>query len=508
MGISNRRAPSWRARLGTTAVGAAVVMAGLLAPGAAAHAAPTFETEGTVTHVAFTSDGVTSSRAAEISADWSLPDHPASPAGFTLPLPADLQGRTDAFPLTGADGAPIGQCRVSATQVVCDLDPAFLSANPLNISGTVNFWVRVATEVSETTRTTYDFGTVQAAVDVHPSGRETCTADCLFSGRGDGKWGWAYMEDDGSLFIDWAIGLAADRAGDPGGREVTVTDHLVPGLTVTDAWVVATDELAVGDDGYERPTGWRPLAEGQYAVERVGEDVAVSFTTQRGFFYDVHVVTRVEDGGAARTYRNTADIAVRGQETVPVEATVTRQGGGATGTGTSVGRFSITKAVEGTGVGAVAGRVYTGSYLVTVPGGEAVPGAFRVTAGETWTSPDYPRGTVVTALAEDAPADSDGLAWDAPVFSVTGPFTIDGGATSPVTLTNRVTLHEDVPSGPGEPSGEPSVEPSGEPRAAASPSAPPASLARTGGDVPVGVIGAGALLLLAGIGVRAAVRRR
>lgn len=49
-----------------------------------------------------------------------------------------MQGRADAFSLLDSDGSAMGSCTVTATQLVCDIDSAYLTAYPLNVSGTVN----------------------------------------------------------------------------------------------------------------------------------------------------------------------------------------------------------------------------------------------------------------------------------------------------------------------------------------------------------------------------------
>lgn len=83
-------------QIGAVALVILTIAALLLGAGRAA-AAPPYLTQATLTDLAFASDTVQSGSAAELTAKWSLPDAPATPAGFTIDLPPDLEGRGDTF---------------------------------------------------------------------------------------------------------------------------------------------------------------------------------------------------------------------------------------------------------------------------------------------------------------------------------------------------------------------------------------------------------------------------
>src|SRR5690606_16168121 len=161
------------------ALGAAAVMAVLatLAVGNAAAAAPPYATDATLTSVNFVETSVASGSEAELVGTWSLPDNAPTPAGFVVPLPVGLQGLTDAFPLLDPADVEMGQCIVSATEIVCDLDSGYLAANPQNVSGTFNFWASVETVVTEDTQTDYSFGDVSTSVVVTPN-PNLCPENC------------------------------------------------------------------------------------------------------------------------------------------------------------------------------------------------------------------------------------------------------------------------------------------------------------------------------------------
>lgn len=399
---------------------------------AAASAAPPYASTATITSVDFSQETVQTGSNAELDLTWSLPDDAVAPAGLVVDLPAGLQGRTDAFPMTDTDGAVMGQCTVTATQLFCDIDADYLAANPRDVHGDASFWVKVTTQVSEETEVVYDVDGVEGRITVTPPVTTTCPYDCPYPGRGSSKWG---SYDREANTIAWHVVVKAEATGMAGGLDVQVVDHVGPQQTITSVQVRRTSTLAVNGNGYQVPTGYTAMPTSSYTVS--ADRSTVAFTSEEHFFYIVDYTATVADGGASGTYTNAADVSIEGQRTKTVTATVERQGGGATGTGTDVGRFAITKNVIGA-ADAIDAITFDGTFQVTTPAGAVIDGTFEVADGDTWTSAEYPRGSVVH-LTETAPTEPGTVTWAEPVFSEND-LTLVGGTTTAVTLTNEATL--------------------------------------------------------------------
>lgn len=419
-----------RTRLAAVIGMLAVGLISVLGAGSAA-AEPPYQTDAAITSIDFTNETIQSGSLAQIQATWSLPDNAASPAGLQIELPPALQGRVDSFPMLDDDGVVMGQCTVTATLLYCDFDAAYLAANPRDVTGDVNFWVRVSTQVTEETEVTYDFGNAEATTTVTPP-QGTCPSNCGFQGRDNYKWG-SYQPDTDT--VEWGVAVKAPATGMAGDQDITVVDHPGPNQVITRAWVVQTNQVGTNAQGYERPINWQDMPAEQFTVS--GDLTTVSFRSQPGYFYEIRYTTDTTDDGASSEYTNAADITIQGEETVPVTTTVQSQGGSANGSGTNVGRFSITKDVLGD-VGAVEGLTYSGTFEVTTPTGAVVDGSFEVVDGQTWTSAEYPRGSTVH-LVEVTPTEPGTVTWSDPIFSEND-VTLVGGTTTAITLTNEATL--------------------------------------------------------------------
>lgn len=461
---------------------------------AAADAAPPYATEATVSDIRFTSTEATSGSQAAIQADWSLPDNPATPAGFSVPLPTELQGRTDAFPLTDSAGAVAGQCTVTATELYCDIDSAYIRSHPLDLHGTFQFWVTVLTQVSQSTPTTYTVDGQATTVTVTPPPTSTCTQDCAFPGRPDSKWGW-YNSADGT--IEWDVSIGAGASGMAGGLSVQVDDTPGPNQQLvtstasgTFPMIYRTNQVAYGADGYQTTVGWQLMDPSMYTVDSAG---SVTFTTDAGYFYDIHFATKPTDAGqgGTRTYTNQATITTDGSSSAPVSGTVVYEGGHGTAAGTAVGRFAVTKHVNWPSA-PVPGLAFTGTYTVTTPEGATASGTFTVADGATWTSPPFETGSTVH-LTEDAPTGAAGLQWASPTFSQNG-FGLGDGTVDAVTLTNTATLVHSV-SPPAPVSGTQATPP---------PTSPPSrstitALAHTGSSFDPAAVFAALAAVLVGV---------
>lgn len=172
----------WRkqAKIVLSAIGTLLLTAGLIA--APAQAAPPYTTTGTVDSVAFIDETVQDTRITELSGTWSIADDPVPTAGFSLSLPPELQGFAETFPLLDPQGEPMGECVVTASEILCDLDADYITENPKNLHGTFSFWVRVDTGVTEETETTFYFNDeVSDTIVVTPVNQ--CAGDCPYNGQ-------------------------------------------------------------------------------------------------------------------------------------------------------------------------------------------------------------------------------------------------------------------------------------------------------------------------------------
>lgn len=501
--------PRWgrRSRIIRRVAAGAVILGGLvgavLAP-LAATAAPPYTTPATVESLAFTETAVASGTKAELTGAWSLPDDPVAPAGFVVELPEGLRGLPDAFPLLDAAGGEAGRCVTTETQLVCDIDSAYVAEHPVGLSGAFSFWATVTTEVTETTTVTYDFGDVTASVDVKPD-PFLCTTDCEFRGREDFKSG---EYQNGSDTIAWDVAVGAGAKGMAAGQEVVVTDVIGPdqelvresaaGERYPSLWVATGLQTLASGLVVPGPISEVPAAD--YTVSADG--TTVTFTAREGAFYNVHYLSRVTDDGAAGTYRNAAEIRVGTETSSTVTSEVTRHGGSGTGNGTRVGRFSALKTL--TGPPAATERIPAGTRYVleyAYPAGSGFPagaGVLTLEAGAPVTSPALPVGAEVT-VRERAPEPVGGTAWGAPVISPER-FTV-GTETVVVRVQNPVSV---VPSPSPSTPATPSTPPT--PATPSTPATPGHALASTGGEIAAAGALAGVLLLGMG-GVLAAARR-
>lgn len=214
--------------------------------------------------------------------------------------------------------------------------------------------------------------------------------------------------------------------------------------------------------------------------------------------YFVKYFTVPSSQAAGATYGNVADV----NGLTLRNDLAWRVTGGGTGDGSASGDFTLTKVLEGSGSSEVpADAVYTVRYSYGEP---AVERTLTVAAGEATSRIPLPAGTVVT-LVELTPPAVEGVEWGTPAFSGSGvsgradgsaQFTIGGGATIAITLTNTATVTPPVvpPTTPDTVTPPDAVTPPNE-----LPLTGQGSLATTGGDVPAGYLWGGGAALLLGI---------
>lgn len=406
-----------------------------LGNGTAAVAAPPYATEADITSIEFVEQEVPSGSDAELSGTWALPDNPTAPAGFVVDLPPELQGLSDAFPLLDPSGVAMGQCVVEATQIVCDFDAAYLESHPRNLSGDFTFWANIRDVVTEDSEKTYVIDGQDVTVVVTPP-VGTCTPQCDFEGRESNKTGTYDRETDTVL---WVVRVESDADGATGGESMSVTDNLGPNQEMLTEFqgktypiLQHTNELIVTSGNVQQPGNWQPVPVDQYDVQ----GGTVSWTAEAGYYYSIRYVSKVTDGGAAGTYTNSATVTVDDHQKT-VQSQVVRQGGGGTGNGDRVGRFSIEKQVLWEDA-PVADLEFAGTFTVTSPSGAESAGEFTVREGETWTSDEYETGSVVH-IEEILPTDPENIDWAAPELS-SNDFEVAGATTTAVTLTNRAAV--------------------------------------------------------------------
>lgn len=89
----------------------------------------------TIDDVSFRNDSFPDGSRQTLDVKWTIPSTATNPVILTLDLPEGLQGYSDKFDMIGPDGEVAGTCTVSAAQVVCTVDPAFIDENPEDVSG-------------------------------------------------------------------------------------------------------------------------------------------------------------------------------------------------------------------------------------------------------------------------------------------------------------------------------------------------------------------------------------
>ena len=398
--------------------------------------------------IKFVQSEVDSGKQAQISGSWSLPDSPVGgPFSFSLALPAELQGVASSFPMVASDGSgAMGTCTVDGTSLTCTIDQAYVESHPLALNGEFDFWVTVTTQVVAPTETHYNVGGQDVSIIVNPT-TVVCEDNCEWSGRPNSKTG---QYKDGHFV--WAVSVAAGPNGMTAGQTVTIQDTLGGNQKFDRSpTLYKSTTLAQLPSGNWWPTDWvlvKPTSVG-------ADNSSVTFTTEEGAYYYANFFSVPTDAGNQVEYHNSATVTISGNSE-GVSASATYYGGNASGVGENVGRFSVTKLVTGNGAGVVdANTTFTGQYVVTSPAGLTATGQWSAKFGETWTSGDFPKGSLVH-LTEVTPTSVGSIEWGTESFSQND-FTMAGGSLTAVTLTNVANLVTPEPTPPVTP--EPTPEP-------------------------------------------------
>lgn len=426
------------------AAGALAVL-GLAAVPSAAFAAAPYETNGTVSNVKFVETTITDGKLSELTGEWSLPNNPTKPAGFTLALPKELQGRSETFDLKATDtGESMGTCVVSATTLDCSVDDDYITKNPRNLRGTFTFWASTQVGNSEEVVKDFTFTDVEGktTVTVKPN---KCTERCEFTGWSGQKFG-SYDQVNNAVW--WYIEIPAPVGGMTAGEEIVVTDTPGDGQKLeddSDFIVQETSTVMEHESGRSYPDGWSETDRSRIKVTN-GPPHTATWTAEQGKYYRIQMKLAASSNdttvGNTTTYTNDATIKVGSKDLVEVSNVVKKQGGSGTGIGDNVGTFTINKKVTGDAI-VSADTEFTVHYVVTSSTGTVLADAdATVSATKSFTSEEYPTGAKVK-LSEAKPKDSASVTWAAPVFDK-AEFALEGGTNTVVALTNTASLETGV----------------------------------------------------------------
>lgn len=411
---------------------AALLMAiGLPALSSTAHAADGSQV--TFDSIAFENEEFAGGSRQEIAVAWHVDGEAQAPLNVIIPLPEDLRGYSDRFTATGPGGVALGECTVSATQVVCAIDEDYIAQNPLQVSGTFTFLVDVNLYNTTEIERTFTFGEFEAPPVTITPNPAVCQTDCEYAGSGAWKGGsYNNLTDE----ITWTVQIPAPTDGMESGLDVSVTDVLDPEVfELVDTWPRVREARHVSRN--PNTNRWGP----SFVTSPAGLDVTVSpdgqtvdWTTRAGHgdswaganddnvgltgsVYQVQWRVKALDLGKAREYANSADYTIEGQETRTTSGTATRFSGSGTVVGTNFGKFAVTKAVTGDAVlnPMPSFQIEWIAYDTTDPDDEGTPGSATLRAGEPFFSAEFFRDSRIV-LTEVAPSGPTNVTWENPRF--------------------------------------------------------------------------------------------
>lgn len=410
----------------------------------------------------------------KVFVEWHVEGEATAPLTIAVPLPEPLIGNHQSFPIEGPDGI-IGSCEISDAGALCTIDDAeYLAANPYRVHGEFEFSVHTALDNRTTEHRTVELGGVEVELTIDPNGA-WCPDDCSWKGQGAGKGGGYYRADwrepEKPDHILWGVDIAAPADGLPGGLDIVVEDpELLELYTVEETHVLVADSARTDKYGREY-LEWRDLPAD--AVDWNADRTRVSWTTidprpagplepsgtdqarrtLGGAVYAVQWWVSVDDGGKAKTYRNTAHYTIDGVESGELSGSTNWYSYSGKAVGTNFGRIELTKQLAGDTAFSPA-RAF--DVTVEAYDGEQLINTERASlhAGESFTTQEYFKGTrlVVTEAPVTGPAN---VVWGEPDFAdeasggtavgnryevVIDPLNGNVGKLSEITLTNTATL--------------------------------------------------------------------
>lgn len=415
-----------------TVITALIAVLAMLLPIALTAAPAQAATAGTIDSVDFVKDEFPGGSTQEIKVKWSAPDNPSTPLTISIDLPPELQGITDSFPMTGADGKKAGTCQVTKTTITCTVDDDYVKANPLDLSGEFSFQSRVLTYNDTTIEKTFDFGNVTSpAVTITPD-PQVCVENCEFPGQKSLKYG-RYNNDKDE--ITWQIDLPAPKDGIAPGKTISVRDVIdTSAFEVVGTPVVREARSIRYDTKLKRelpnfadmPADLVTVSADKQTIEFVSrpglKDGQAGPNTRgmTGSVYAILITVKVLDQGAAGKYTNIAEYTIEGEQTKTVKGDATRYGGSGSVVGTNAGKVAVKKLVTGDAVIETMPdfTLEWTAYDTAKPGDSGTKGSTKIKAGGTFTSKEYPRGTRLV-ITEVTPTGPDSVTWKKPKFVAT-----------------------------------------------------------------------------------------
>ncbi|MFK0402733.1 DUF5979 domain-containing protein [Microbacterium sp. NPDC090225] len=271
--------------------------------------------------------------------------------------------------------------------------------------------------------------------------RAWCTDNCAFTGESLAKWG---SYDNATDTIIWTVRVPAGEQGIEAGKLITVTDVLD---TIQFEVVNGNGFPKVLEGGSLSYNEWdrevvnyntKPADEVTWSADSLtatftsvagaGQDAELGEGSRGtdGSFYLVQWRVNVLDQGKARTYTNSANYTIDGEESGSTNGSATRYSGGANVVGQNFGRFQVTKDLQGNTVlnptFTINYQAYDGDTLID-------EGTFDIRSGQSYTSNEYFRGTRIV-LSEIQSTGPDNVAWSEPVF-----LDADGNPVSELTFS-------------------------------------------------------------------------
>ena len=405
-------------------------MTGVVAP---ANALDATVNTATLTSVEFESSTFTNGSMQQLTVGWEADASDGRPVEVRVDLPEELYGHPDSFVITDQSGGRAGECDVTATNVICSLDDAYLQAHQGPIEGSFTFSVIVTVTTSEELTRVFRFGDIESGpVTITPKDGP-CTENCEYSGQEGSKSGRYGTTDE---TIEWTVFLPATEQGlTPLGASVTVTDNmdLTKFEIVGDPVIYRAGSVYLPTSGNapEYPSYSNTLSPDEYtlsadkrsvtftAAPGLGADVALP-DGQRGLEGSIYMVNwkvKVLDLGALGTYSNSAHWEIDGVVSEEVTTSVTRSGGSGNVIAEDRGKFAITKALAD-GSEAPADAEFTlnwTQYDLDNPDAVGMPGTTQLQVGDTFFSAEIRPNTRVV-IHEVLPADPAGFEWGAPQF--------------------------------------------------------------------------------------------
>ncbi|MBF4514086.1 LPXTG cell wall anchor domain-containing protein [Plantibacter sp. VKM Ac-2885] len=371
----------------------------------------------------------------QVNATWAVPDSAQPGDTFTLNFPDALVGFAATIDLPDADGNSVGTCTVSDSQFVCTLSDFVATHN--NVHGTLNFNAKFVETFTEEQVQFTTGNNVTIVTDVE-GGVGTAGPDDVPTVPT--KFG--YMNNDGKT-MTWVIRVPSEDLGS-GSNAVITDDYDAP--LVFDSANLTVRSIDKADWAQKDDTAaWTYLGQGvtpgsTYTLTDRPADTAFDVglngpNTDGTRIYEVSVIMDLPaDVATGDVFNNRAVVNGSTYTATQVEYV----GAGGSGEGDSLGDFTVTKKVTGSGAQRVAGAEYTVDYSY-LDGSSPVTGQLTIADGETEGRINVPEGAVIT-LSEVAPVGT-GVAYGTPVFSGTG-VTDNGDGTATVTIIDGVIAIE------------------------------------------------------------------